>query len=88
MSRLEPTDRHVVLVHDEYGKLIHSHQVVYFGQAARLNNDELRAEALEAAARSHPEPGRLVATVGSEDELGRLMAAARAATLPRATSAD
>lgn len=69
---MQETARHVVLVRNGAGNLIHTHEVIYFAGAEGLTEEKLLAKAVAAAERAHPPTERLVATLSSPDELARL----------------
>lgn len=84
MRHMGQTGHHVVLVRDGAGRVVHTHEVVYFEGADQLDDSQLQAEAIEAARRAHSRDDELVATVSSEDDLERI----RDATWRKAKSSE
>jgi hypothetical protein len=84
MRHMRQTGHHVVLVRDHTGKVVHTHEVVYFDGADQLDDSQLQVEAIEAARRAQSQDDELVATVSTEDDLERI----RDATWRKAKSSE
>lgn len=74
---MRQTGHHVVVVRDGAGRVVHTHQVVYFEVAEQLDDSQLQAEAIDAARRAHSRDDELAATVSSVDDLERIRDATR-----------
>jgi hypothetical protein len=77
MQQMKETEHRVVLVRDGAGHVVHTHEVIYFGGADKLDDDQLQAQALAAARRARSREGDLVAAISSSDELTRVRNEAR-----------
>ena len=70
----KPSAEHIVLVRDSAGKLVHTHEVIYFG-AEPLSDSAAQNEAIEAAKAIHRTLGEgLTASMASRSELAQLRA--------------
>lgn len=69
---MQETGRHVALVRDDAGNVVHTHQAIYLAGAEPLTEEKLLAEAVAAAERAHTHTERLVAALSSPEELARI----------------
>jgi DNA-binding FadR family transcriptional regulator len=84
MEQARVTRQHVVLVRNDAGEIVHTHQVIDFDDPTPLNEEDLLEHALEAAKRTHPHATDLVAHHGTKEDLERLRAESAARTaLPK-----
>lgn len=67
-----PSGEHIVLVRNQEGNVIHTHEVIYFG-AEPLSETSIQEEALAAARAHHPRLKEdLSASMSTRTELERL----------------
>jgi hypothetical protein len=72
---MRATGHHVVILRDDNGRIVHTHQVIDFDEVAPLSEAELFEVALTAAARAiGKDHGELHPEISSKEELERLRA--------------
>jgi hypothetical protein len=65
-----PSAEHIVIVRDSGGRVVHTHEILYFDDAEPLSESDAQEEAIKAAKAHHPSRGDdLVAAVSPRSDL-------------------
>ena len=74
MEQMQATGHQVVVVRNNAGEVVHTHEFVDFGDVEPRSEEEILNQAVEAAQNAHPVLGdeELTPAVSTKEELDRL----------------
>lgn len=89
MHTMRMTDRQVVLVRDASGNVLHTHEVVYFDNAAPMDDSALHREAVRAALALHTSAreSELRPVTSSQEEVDKMRRGVRPGPRPASEAA-